>query len=292
MPDLFTKEQAPSYKRVDIHMLDPREITILPEFNGRRHLPPIDELLREFPDPKIGQLVNCIITKREGVPVLLAGHRRWRAALQLTEEKKGPHGDGVFKLRCSNFQGSELDCFMVTLKENMRAGTDPEEDGDNIARLIHNFSLTEEEIAVRVYTKLTLDGKPDVKWVRDRMAMAALTPEAIAALRSGQIKPNAALALAKLSAKVQRDRLKSGERITAASLKKMSTTAATAAASNTNASEPPPEQAQPERVIRTKSDFRRLIEEYIEMDIPSRITGMSCENGVRAVLGDILKDLG
>jgi hypothetical protein len=217
MPDLFSREAVPSYKRVDVHLMDPREIDIMPEFNGRKSLPPIDDLLREFPDPKIGQLVDVIITKREGRPVLLAGHRRWRAAIQLTEEGKGPF-DGVFKLRCKNFSGTPLECFLVTLKENQRAETDAEDDAYNISRLIQNFSMSEEDVAIKAYNRRTLDGKADVKWVRDRLALTDLAPEALAALKTGKLKPNAAVALAKLSAKVQREKIASGEKLTVASI--------------------------------------------------------------------------
>jgi ParB-like chromosome segregation protein Spo0J len=218
MPDLFSREEFADYKRVDSHMLDPRSIEILPEYNGRKNLKPIDNLLREFPDPKIGQLVDVIITKREGRPVLLAGHRRWRAAIQLTEEKKGPFEGGVFKLRCKNFSGTPLECYIVTLKENQREPTDPDDDADNISRLIHNFSMSEEDIAIRVYNWRTLDGKPDVKRVRDTLALADLAPEALDALKSGKLKPTAAVALAKLSAKVQREKIASGEKLTVASI--------------------------------------------------------------------------
>src|ERR1700722_6963442 len=217
MPDLFSREAVPSYKRVDVHLMDPREIDILPEFNGRKNLPPIDDLLREFPDPKIGQLVDGIVRKREGRPRLLAGPRRWRAAIQLTEEGKGPF-DGVFKLRCKNFSGTPLECFLVTLKENQAAETDAEDDAYNISRLIHNFSMSEEDVAIKAYNRRTLDGKPDVKWVRDRLALTDLAPEALAALKTGKLKPNAAVALAKLSAKVQREKIASGEKLTVASI--------------------------------------------------------------------------
>lgn len=283
MPDLFSKSEFPDYKRVDIHMLDPRSITILPEFNGRRDLPPIDDLLKEFPDPKIGQIMNVVITKREGVPVLLDGHRRWRAALQLTEEKKGPFEDGVFKLRCSNFQGTPLECFIVTVKANAsRRESLPEDDGYNISRLIHNFGLSEDDIAVRVYGKTTLDGKPDVKWVRDRMALADLTPEALDALKSGVLKPKAAVALAKLSAKIQRERLASGVPLTVASIKRDGLSPLQAPAVQDGGG--------------VKSKFGRveacaLVQKYIDTDVSGFVAEMSAENAVRTILGDLLVEM-
>lgn len=217
MPDLFSKEQYPDYRRVDYHMLDPRSIKILPEFNGRKNPKPIDVLLKEFIDPKVGQLVPVIITKRDGEPVLLAGHRRWQTAVQLTEEGKGPF-DGVFKLRCTNFTGTPFECFLVTLRENMREDLDADDDGYNISRLVHNFSMSEEDVAA-FYRKVTLAGKPDVDWVRGRLALVDLTAEAVDALKAGKLKPKAAVELAKLSAKVQRQKLESGK-LTVAAIKR------------------------------------------------------------------------
>lgn len=60
MPDLVSKSEYPEYRRADDHMFDPRSINIEPEFNGRLELPPIDDLKREFVDPKIGQLVSVL----------------------------------------------------------------------------------------------------------------------------------------------------------------------------------------------------------------------------------------
>ncbi len=217
MPDLFSKEYYPDYRRVDYHMLDPRSIKILPEFNGRKNPKPIDGLVKEFVDPKIGQLVPVIITKRDGEPVLLAGHRRWQAAIKITEDGQGPF-DGVFKLRCTNFTGNPFECFLVTLRENMREDLDADDDGYNISRLIHNFSMSEEEVA-GFYRKTTLGGKPDVDWVRGRLALVDLTAEAVDALKAGKLKPKAAVELAKLSAKVQRQKVQSGN-LTVAAIKR------------------------------------------------------------------------
>ena len=222
MPDLFSRDSVPSYKRVDDHMIDPREIEISPEFNGRMVLPDITDLKESM--IKDGQLLNVIINKREGRPVLLDGHRRWRAAIELTNEKRGPFEGGVFKLKCTHYAGSPLDCFIVTVKANQeRAESRPEDDGYNIMRLRSNFNLTEEDIAIRAYGKKTLDGKPDVKWVRDRAALAGLTPEALEAMRSGDLKPSAAVALSKMSAQIQKAKVResreSGKKLTVAAIK-------------------------------------------------------------------------
>lgn len=284
MPDLFDKEQYPDYKRVDVHMLDPRSIKILPEFNGRKNLPPIDDLLRDF--LKVGQLVNCIITKRDGEPVLLAGHRRWRAALKLSEEKKGPHGAGVFKLRCSSYLGTPMECFKVTLKENIRQPTEPEDDGYNMMKLATNFDMSEEDIAV-FFERYTADGKPDVKFVQERMALASLAPESLSALKAGIVKPSAAVALAKLSQKVQRDKLKrlaEGEKLTVASLKRDATPVEDA--EPTDAPPRKPSLHKP-----TLAHVKAMIQTAIDDGVTVEISKMSVENAVREVLGGLLDAL-
>lgn len=220
MPDVFDKEQVPSFKRADSYMLDPREIVIKPEYNGRHILPPIDDLLEEF--PKIGQHTPVLITKEDGFPVLLAGHRRWRAAIELTKQKAGVHEGGVFKLKCSYFKGTPVECFVLTVSENAsREAAQPIDDGYNICKL-RNFGLEDEDIALRIYRKFTTDKKPDVKWIQERAALVDLAEEAMEALNSGRLKPNAAAVLATLSKQAQRDKINAvpeGKKITAASIK-------------------------------------------------------------------------
>jgi ParB-like chromosome segregation protein Spo0J len=222
MAAVFDTEKAPSVQRVDSFMIDPREVRLKPEFNGRQVLPPIDDLLEGFLD--VGQIQDCLISRDGGIPVLEAGHRRWRCAIELTKRGKGPF-DGVFKLRCKYFKGSELDLFIATVQENSdRVETKPIDDAHNITKFLR-LGLSEEEIARRVYRKKTPEGAPDVRWVQDRAALIELSAESVEALNDGTIKNvSAAVALAKLSKTAQKDAVKhskdSGKKLTAASLKK------------------------------------------------------------------------
>lgn len=301
MGKIFDKSLAPSEGVYDGKTLDPREIRINAEFNGRHDLPAIDDLLSEF--PIIGQLFPVLITKDDdGAPVLLDGHRRWRAAIELTNQKKGPY-DGVFKLKCQYFKGSPTECFIATVKANSsRAESLPIDDGFNISKLHHRFAMSHEDIALKVYGRKLTDGSPDVKWVQEREALSDLAAEAAEAVTGGRVKPSAVLELAKLSKTAQRNLIKSTNgTITAAIIKRSvnpngSGTAASAAALTKNGSDPLTvaefrNSGNTERKIRNVADFRKLVEEYLEMDIPERIKGFTCENAVRKILSDLLDEL-
>lgn len=285
MPDIFAKESVPSYKRIDAHMLDPREITIRPEFNGRQELPPIDDLLEDFPNSRIGQLKPVLITKRDGVPVLLDGHRRWRAAIELTKRKAGPF-EGVFKLKCSYFVGTDAECFVATVKANSHAPSSPADDGYNISKLLHNFNMSEEDVAVKVYGRTNLDGSPDVTWVRERAAIADLSEESLAAMKDGKIKPNAAVELAKLSKAAQKSVLKSvgSGKVTVGAVKRAATPVPQSGAKETPPMPPAKRKFQ-------KQDFCDILSRYLASDLPPHILDMTVENAVRTVLGEISDEI-
>lgn len=281
---VFDKSLAPSASNFDGFMIDPREIVIREEFNGRHDEPDCEDLIADFLDPKIGQNTPVIITKDDGAPVLVAGHRRWRAAMHITKKKAGPF-DGVFKLKCTYFRGTPIECFILTVKENRnRKEPKPIDDGYNISKF-RNFGMSDEEIATRVYGVQTLDGKPDVKWVEERAALVDLTPEAQEAVAQGRVKPSAVSALAKLRKQAQRDLVKDRDaKITTAAIKR-------AAAPSVNGTEAahaatlPTPSAPPKKW--TKKEFVELIDLYLESDIPARIKGMGCENAVRVILGEM-----
>lgn len=285
----FNKELAPSVSRVNIYLIDPREIKIRPEFNGRQVEPSVDDLIQDFPNPSIGQLKPVLITKIDGQPVLLDGHRRWRAAIALTKQKLGPF-DGVFKLKCSYFAGSPADCFIATVKANTHAASLPEDDGYNITRLLHNFNLSEEDIAVRVYGWTTVDGKPDVKRVRERAALADLAPESVAAMKSGKVPATAVMTLAKMSKEAQKSAIENSgsKRLTTAAIKR-----AAAPAPQPEAGEAPTEAPVVRKAPKKwdKKDTCELIQRYIDAELPPGILTMMTENAVRTVLGQIQEEI-
>jgi ParB-like chromosome segregation protein Spo0J len=190
-------------------MIDPRHLKLDPVLNGRVELPDVTKFEADFRNPKIGQIQPITVRKKsDGYAYIVDGVSRWRAALNVTKEKGGTFDDGVFMLRCRYFVGSDSDCFIATIKANIRNEPKPEDDAHNISILIHNFSMEEEDVAGRIYGRYTIDNKPDVKWLRDRLALCDLTPEGIEALKSGRLKPKAAVQLAKLAKDEQKALLK------------------------------------------------------------------------------------
>ena len=110
------------------------------------------------------------------------------------------------------------------------------------------------------------------------------------ALRDGRIKSSkAAVALSKLSAELQRQKLAevpSGGKLTVAAIKRATSPNGTGTASEGHAAPPAPPVRKWDKLA-----FRALIQEYLEMDIPQKIAGLTCENAIRVVLGEILDEL-
>ena len=269
---------APSATNGSMYLIDPREIQIREEYNGRHEEPPVDDLIDDFMNPKIGQIEAVILTKDEDrMPVLIAGHRRYRAAIRITEKKAGPF-DGVFKLKCTYFRGTPMECFMLTVRENLnRKEVSPACDGWNITRF-RNFGMPDEDIAIKVYGRRTLDGKADVKWIEDRAALIDLTPEALEAVASGRVKPNAITSLAKMKQQAQRDLLRenAAAKITTAAIKRA---AAPSPPSDTGTPAPTPS-------AKRKWDagaFRAVLHRYLSI----HIHGMKAEAEIRDILEEI-----
>lgn len=292
MAKIFDKTLTPSESVYDGRLLDPREIRVNPELNGRHEEPGIEDLLEDFMNPAIGQLSPILITKDDdNAPLLLAGNRRWRAALKLTLESKGPHDDangrkGVFKLKCQYFKGTPLECFMTTIKENIsRKESLPIDDGYNISRLVNNFGMSHADIAIKIYGRMLADGSPDLKWVEDRQALSELASEAADAVTGGRVKPSAVLALAKLSKTAQRHLLKSTEgKITTAVIKR-----AAAPAPQSDTPETPAKSPRPGKW--DLMAFRKLVESHLSNGVPDHVKKKSCDDILREVLGSILDAL-
>ena len=225
----FDKELVPSASRINIYLISPFEMKPDADLNGRVDLPSIKKFEDDFRNPTVGQLEPIIIKKVDGYPVIVDGVGRWRAACNISNAKEGPHEGGVFKLQCRYFVAkSPLDYFIATVKANIRNETKPADDAHNVSIFLHNFNLSEEDIAGRIYGRFTADGKPDVKWVRDMAALSNLTAEGLEALKAGTLKPKSAIALAGMTAKIQKEKLKklaAGEKLTVAAIKRKDDTA-------------------------------------------------------------------
>jgi ParB/RepB/Spo0J family partition protein len=200
------------HTRTSEYLILPKDIKFKPELNGRHELPDIEWLIESM--VKMGQLQPVLVRNDGGTPILVAGFSRWRAAIEINKRKLT---EVPFKLRCVNFKGSEQQAIIANISENReRNATTPLDDGYNIARL-ERRGMTLEEIAEQVYHE-------DVPWCRARLSLVSLSEESRTAMKNGLVKPNAAKVLAKLSedeqARAVKTAQKTGQPITAASLKK------------------------------------------------------------------------
>lgn len=285
---VFDRKQFPLMKAFDAQRFHPNDLKPDPILNGRVSLPDIAKFKRDFLDPNVGQVQPITIAKVDGLPVIVDGVTRWRAAKEISDEKIGLHEGGAFFLKCQYTPAkTPLERYTLTVKANIRNEPTPEDEAHSIAIFLHTFMLDEADIASRIYGRTTMDGKPDVKWLRERNAINDLTPAAIVLLKSGKLKSKAAVALAKLTPTQQKEKLKTiadGGTLTVAAIRRQAADTAPAVA----AASTPESQA---RKIRTVSDCRTLVQEYIDMDIPSRIAGLSCENALRTILTELLDEM-
>jgi ParB/RepB/Spo0J family partition protein len=179
-------------KRTSEYTALPEHIEVLPELNGRHELPDItalvDSILRH------GQLQPVTIRKTGKNPVLVAGFSRWRAISYINANKLTP---APLELSCSYTQLTEKQAFLANIEENrVRNETSPIDDAYNVQRLINVYQMSEQEVATAY--------RVSVSWVKDRLQLLELTPEAEVAVRSGRVKPSAAKAISKLSQEQQR----------------------------------------------------------------------------------------
>jgi len=187
------------------YLFHPQDIVIKAELNGRHELPDIEGLIEDI--VKNGQLQACIVRNDGGRPVLIAGFSRWRAIVEINKRKLA---ESPLKVRASYFRGNERDGFMVNLAENLhRNQTTPLDDAHNCAQL-EKWGISTKEIAERLRQKES--------WVRSRLALVNLAPEAQAALKEGRIKPTAAAAIAKLADSEQRKAVNGHGKVKAASI--------------------------------------------------------------------------
>lgn len=198
MPINFTVE----HKRTDAYRLYPEDITINPELNGRHEKPEIDWLITDI--LAHGQHTPVIIRPDGGQAVLVAGFSRWRAISEINKRGLAPV---KMQVRCIHVTCNEAEAFLLNISENrFRNPTTPIDDAHNIKRLLNVYAMTEGQIAGIYFptAKTEKDLKEANKFVRDRIALIALAPEAEEAVRSGRVKGSAAKALAKLTQEQQR----------------------------------------------------------------------------------------
>lgn len=274
--------------RLNSYRIDPRNLKPDPVLNGRAKLPDIAKFRSDFLNPAIGQVQSITIAKVDGEPVIIDGVTRWRAALEITNECIGPHEGGVFFLKCQYSPAkTPMERYVLTVKANIRNEPTPEDEAHSIAIFIHTFGQNEAYVAEHVYGRFTLDGKPDIGWVRERNALNDLTPKALQALRDGKLKSKAAVALAKLTPKEQKEKLAlldEGQKLTVAAIRRIAPANGTG-----TTSEPSP--APPVKRKWDKATVCVKLQNWIDMKLPPHIARMDAENAIRTVLGEIINEI-
>ena len=192
-------------KRGSVYDIAPRDLRVRPELNGRIDAPDIDAKLASL--VREGQLTPLLIGSDGGVPYIIDGHTRWRAAIKGIKDGLLP---AEFRLRCVYFKGTPVDEFRACVAANHeRDNATPDDDAANIARF-QRYGMTNEEIAEFYHE--------EVPWVMGRLSRLSLTPESRDAVKQGRVKQSAIKVLAKLSREQQAEAIKA-EKVTPASVK-------------------------------------------------------------------------
>jgi len=203
--------------RTSEYRLDPRGIIVKPELNGRHILPEIESLIQDMlsmPDGHSikGQTTPVIIRKDGDKPVLVAGHRRLRAVLEINKRKLTLE---PMLLRCSYMQLNEIEALAVAVTENReRVEIGPLDEAYCIKQFLR---LGKDHQWIAQYGGFFPGLNPEngnmkkaIAWIKKREKLLGLTPEAEKALTEGKIKTTAAEHLAKLEADKQRELIESG----------------------------------------------------------------------------------
>jgi ParB-like chromosome segregation protein Spo0J len=211
---------AAEHSRTSEYRFLPEKITIKSDLNGRHDLPDIEWLKKDIQER--GQVQPVTIRKDGDRAVLVAGFSRWRAVSELNKGRK--EADKI-QLRCTYVLCSEAEAFMANIAENrFRNSTTELDDAHNIKRLLNNYSMTEEQIAAVYFPTADTqqEQKEALKWVRGRLKLVALAPEAEKALKEGRLKLPAAKAIAKLSEEQQRAAVKGEGKVKASNIREAS----------------------------------------------------------------------
>jgi ParB-like chromosome segregation protein Spo0J len=202
------------HQRTSEYRLFPENLTIRPELNGRHDLPDISGLIQDI--LVHGQSTPVVIRNDGGKPVLVAGFSRYRAISEINTKKLAPV---KMQIRCCYTQLSEAAGFIANIAENrFRSTTTELDDAANIYRLTTRYAMTEEQVAELYFPTAqtaTKEKRDAISWVKKRLKLYDLVPEAQEAVKEGRLKGGAALAIAKLSEAQQRAAMKHDGPITA-----------------------------------------------------------------------------
>lgn len=194
------------HKRTSEYRFYPEDITIRPDLNGRHEAPDIEWLINDI--LAHSQHSPVVIRNDGGGAVLVAGFSRWRAISEINKRGLAPV---KMQLRCTYVQCTEAESFLINISENrFRNPTLPIDDAHNIKRLLNLYAMTEDQVTEFYFPTARTESELQEarKFIRSRMTLIGLSPEAEVEVRSGRVKETAAVAIAKLSTEQQRAALK------------------------------------------------------------------------------------
>lgn len=250
----------------------PEDIDVREALNGRHNVPDIEWLIQSILTQ--GQIQPVPVWNDGGSPVLIAGFSRWRAISEINKRKLTPN---PLKLKMTFVRNmNERSAFVMNIQENrFRNETTPVDDAHNVQRLLNGFQMTEEEIAKLYFPTAATEAEiaKAVKWVKERIALIGLSPEAEQALKDGRLKPTAAAAISKLKASQQREIVSKEGKITGADIK----------AAN-------PKPASPAKVAPIDPELRRRITAVCESAPWSTVEPLDTHTSVNVELLAALKN--
>lgn len=204
---MAVKFESETMKRTSTLVADyPENILLDAELNGRVEVTDVEDLAADI--EANGQRTPVLIRKNDaGQPVLVYGHRRWRA-VKLINQRRAKRGEPLIKLEASYETLTDEQAFAAAIAENrFRKDTTPMDDTHNISIWTKRFKKSLDEIA-QIYfpeAKKAEEKAAAVKWVKDRASLVELAPEAAQAVRDGKMKITAAVQLARLSKTQQKE---------------------------------------------------------------------------------------
>lgn len=183
----------------------PENILVVPELNGRHENTDVESLALDI--EANGQLQPILIRKNDqGQPVLVAGHRRWRAIIMLNQ--RNPQSPR--KILCKYTSVGEKEGFLMTISENRyRKDVSPMCDAVNIERLMSKYNYTEEDVRKFYFPEAQSADEitEATRFVKQRISLIEAGPELAQAVRDKRVKITAAVALSKLSRDQQKQKL-------------------------------------------------------------------------------------
>lgn len=171
-------------------LVDPDEIQIDPEFNGRKYSPKIDWLVDQFANFRQIQPIG-VRRDESNCLHLTHGHSRLLAAQRLRQmqedlQRKGEfEGQSLFKVKCILDDETDSDAFLTNLRENMRDDLSPVDWAHNIDRL-SQMGLSYREI------EGVLPGRKK-SWIASTHRLVHLPADLQRKVHAGEISAAAAL---------------------------------------------------------------------------------------------------